>query len=489
MSRLRGAILSLVPLLVGGVVPANSPGTESRPVARISASSNLVGRLVEHYEKLAREQPELWVRFGTVANRKERWVRVWAQPIEINTSDPVEFLLIGPESGHDYEALARSYATACDIHRALEFIGLRPGSPVDYKRYRMWPKGERVRVWYRWSHRVEDYFTGNFTNQVRAEKLIRDTVRNSHMPLEDFVFVGSRWLSVGDETTSTVYAADAYDPQAIISDYNEPLTVLDVPYRAVDSEVYGSRTANPELLIPADCLLDILIGPAYTDQAPHLVDLVVEVHPAAERRQEPATLRYRILGQFGDRVTQGQTLADLLAVLDRLEAAQSDVFLQVRPDGAVEIEALRRLYVLLWGLTQKTRLRLEPPAGEDLFWKAFLPPARLLDVNQRVTQPWELYLGEATSGVTGYLVRVTEHWNDEDAGGAPRLSTNRYIVASGEDALQVTSTAEYDIPLLLVYCSPEMKYSLLLEFIRPLLPDHPTVYVVPHPVERRVPSE
>ena len=487
MKLLRAtALLMLVPALA---VCAGETATASPAVS--TDLDDLAQRLYSHYRAASSHNPDQWVRFGVIADRTAGWVRVWARPIRMEAGAPVEFLLIGPDSGHDYEALARSYAKAEDIHRALEFIGVRPGRPVDYRRYYLWPKGERVRVYYRWSDREADYFSGVFTNRVRAERLIRDTTRNDTLPLEDFLFVGSRWLKDPGMGGIRVYAADAYDPQAIISDYNEPLTVLDVPYRAVDGEVYGTRQINPRCRLPEDLLLDILLCPARTGEAARVVDLTVRVAAKGEAA-DPDDLIYRVEGtpqlrQSGD----NHTLAGLWSVLARLDSEGRDVFLRIIPDDSVPVGVLGRLYVMLWGVTEKSRLRLDPAPEGHLFWKAFLPPARLLDPSRRVVQPWELYLGEERGVLTGTLRRREENEENEE-GHAPcppaAAEMKQYTVKNGEQAAAVIRAGPPPSDLLLVYCPDQLTYGRLMRFIRPLLADHPTVYVVPRAGANPAPS-
>ena len=57
-----------------------------------------------------------------------------------------EFFIIGEQSGHGYEAVAVSFASAADIVDGLVFIGMERGRPVDFEKLCLWPKGERVKV-------------------------------------------------------------------------------------------------------------------------------------------------------------------------------------------------------------------------------------------------------------------------------------------------------------------------------------------------------
>ncbi|EFK96106.1 secreted protein, partial [sediment metagenome] len=157
---------------------------------------------------LARTRPHLWVRPGLVADRGTRRVRVYGESTSLNLGDPVEFPLIAEQSGKDYEALAVSFAQPSDVHRALEFIGLRPGAATSPSGLRFWPRGERVRVTF-------DLIATNgaATPICRAESLVTDTRTDAPLPETGFVFCGARWTHGTDDTspaTGLVYAADVF---------------------------------------------------------------------------------------------------------------------------------------------------------------------------------------------------------------------------------------------------------------------------------------
>jgi len=69
-----------------------------------------------------------------------------AEATGLTEGTTLDFLLIGPSSGRGYEELAWSHARPSDVHKALEFIGMRPGQPFSPAKLRFWSKGERVRL-------------------------------------------------------------------------------------------------------------------------------------------------------------------------------------------------------------------------------------------------------------------------------------------------------------------------------------------------------
>ena len=198
---------------------------------------------------LARTNQDLFVRPGLVADRAARSVRVYGESVRLNPGDPVEFALIAETSGKDYEAQAVSFALPSAVHEALEFIGLKPGAPVDATALRFWPRGERVKV------TIEVLATnGAATALGRAESTVVDTRTGKPLPEAGFVFCGSRWTTATEDagsSTDRVYAADVFSPNSIISVYNERNSVLDVPRRAAQGEVYTFQVPNPERRLPA----------------------------------------------------------------------------------------------------------------------------------------------------------------------------------------------------------------------------------------------
>ena len=65
---------------------------------------------------------------GLVADRNNRRVDLMVEATGIEPGTIVEFLLIDADSSKGYEALLWSHARPSAIHRALQFIGMKPGN-------------------------------------------------------------------------------------------------------------------------------------------------------------------------------------------------------------------------------------------------------------------------------------------------------------------------------------------------------------------------
>ena len=153
---------------------------------------------------------DMLVRLGLLANRKEKWVRIMAEATALLPTSQSEFFLITENSGHDYEAIAISFAKPSDVHFALEFIGMKAGRPVNMEKYCFWPKGERVIATVTWNAGKE--------MRARAESLVTNRKMGGPLPQDGFVFVGSVMRDPLDGSAGPkVYAADAFGPNCIAS--------------------------------------------------------------------------------------------------------------------------------------------------------------------------------------------------------------------------------------------------------------------------------
>ena len=92
-------------------------------------------------------------------------------------------MIIDQDSSHGYEAMLWSFAAPSAVHRALVFIGMKPGAPRDPNALRFTPKGERVNV----SILIDG-------KPTPIEHLILDTQTGKTLPEEGWVFTGSRLI-------------------------------------------------------------------------------------------------------------------------------------------------------------------------------------------------------------------------------------------------------------------------------------------------------
>ncbi len=408
---------------------------------------------------------------GLLADRTGQWVRVQAEATGLAGVEPIEFWLIAETSGHDYEAIAVSFALPSHVHKALEFIGMEAGHPVDVGARLFWPRGERVIMTFRW----EDDEKGE--RVFRAEDLILDQETQEAMPPTGLVFVGSQWRK-DPITGASVYAAETpTSPQSIASDYNESTTVLDVPRQAAQTDVYRRYIPYPERQPVFGQRLEITLKPEFPDEHKRLIDLVLHVDPETDAIAEDMdALRYRLKDEHGERVHEGDRLHHVLAAFEQLVTDSRDPFVTVVPDPNMTVGLVQTLYVLMHGLEGEDGIRLSPQPEEHLFYKAFMPDERFRVRARRPSQPLELHLVRDEEGqVTGTLIRLDRVDDDNDR--HPPLKPTEYPVETSEALRERIEKIAHRIPVLLVFAPEDLAYGHLLDFIDPVREHHPTVYI------------
>lgn len=399
----------------------------------------------------ARTNDALFVRPGLIADRRARSVCVYAEGLPLNPGDPVEFALISEQSGKDYEALAVSFAQPSDIHRALEFIGLTAGAPTDPARLRFWPRGERVRMTFA---RLET--DGTATPLGLAETTVLDTRTGTTLPEAGFVFCGGDWVAPGeaaDATTGRVYAADVYSPNAIVSVYNEGHTVLDVPRRAPQSEVYTFQVPNPAQRLPPGRLLKVTLTPLFPDGADRLVDWSIRL-----QNMTNGVAGFSVEDARGQPLLQRQPAEAVAAAAKGVVMAGRDLFAVITPDDALSLGALTSACATVSRWEDTCGVRVEPPPEGHAYYKAFLPNPAHRDRSQRPIQPFELALSDSPGGATGVLSLITEEWKEN--ADSPLYHEASWPVHTPTDMTAPFATK--DAPAVLLVFAPEsMPYGRL----------------------------
>ena len=232
-----------------------------------------------HQEELRKYAGEtnLLVLPGLIADRRTRRVEVRVERSAVGPNAPCEFLVVGESSDHGYEALLIAFALPSDLHRALRFIGTEPGQSFHPASQRFWAKGERFLL---------SVVTSNMP-PIRVETLLMDRRTERPLPEEGFLFTGSRKVTSVDDPTREVYAADAFQPKAIVSLFSTPDAVFEVPRTIPKEVVYQNTMVNPDPPIAEGALLTLVIEPAQPNGSHWVKDLVLQVEPGSQR-EDPA---------------------------------------------------------------------------------------------------------------------------------------------------------------------------------------------------------
>jgi len=445
--------------VLAAAVAAQCRGAEPTddPVAALTADAD-----ARHRDRLARfkGRSDVLVRPGVVADRKSGEIRIDARATGVGPHDPVEFLLISSTSGHDYEALAVAFAAAGHVDEALRFLGLPRGRGVDSYRMQFWPKGERVRV----TVRLPSGRT------VPLAHCVIDKLTHKPLPAEGFVFVGSRMVDDPQKPGQKRYAADLYDPRSIISIYNEADTVLDVPRRASQQEVYNRQFFNPGLALPTNRVLEIVLAPEYRDGTKRVIDLTLRVR----RGTGGKGLLLGLAGRDGKLRVEGDFPA-VLKEVQRLNRGGRDPFVSLDFSRDLPIGTIRKVCAVVGAAETGNGMRIEPPGEGELYYRAFLPREAYRNRETRMAQPWELRLERKKETVQGTLTKIEAKWKDDSL--RPLLTLQHTPVPDPPALEKALQDQGPGLNVILVFVDPDFTYGELLRFVNPVRDTHPLIHV------------
>lgn len=404
------------------------------------------------------------------ADRQAREIRIEARATGVDASTQAEFFLIATNSGHDYESIAVVKARPSHVHKALEFIGIPAGRPVDPKALRFWPRGERVIGELEW--REGGSSTGEL-RRVRLERTLIDTRTGRPLPEDGFVFTGS--VHVPDAAgTGTVYAADEFEPNSIASAFNLEATVLDVPRKGGQNALYDYQVVNPAHVLPKDLPLTVVLRPEpRTNGTPRVADLDLVVEPpTADGKPASLTLREP---KGASRLERGSA-TDAAGVLDGLSAAGHDVHLTIRVAPAVPLGALAPFGEAIAVFTDRHGARIESPPEGQLYYRAFSPDPAFRSRAERPSQPWELRFNRGDAG--GWSARLAKVENTRSVlTDEPTFRVEEFPANTPPALRKALDEHGPGLPVILVFAPPSMAYGDLMAFLGPLMTTHPVVHL------------
>jgi len=461
-------ILLLVPHLVSGQNDVPNPERRGQNKAAVDA-------LYAANQARYAGNTDVLVRKALVADRRTKRVTVLGEATGLAGSDVAEFFLIGEQSGHGYEAVAVSFASAADIVDALVFIGLERGRPVDFEKLRLWPKGERVAVSLATRENGE---TGPF---VRLEKLMLDDRTKKPLDETGLVFVGSRDLPSSDAGTRRL-AADEVEPRSIASNYNEPTTVLDVPRRAPQGDVYESQFMNPDHAFEPGTLLEIALEPEYKGGRRRVADLAVNAVPReGASSEELGGVKFKVSSVGGGPLFEGKqsatncTLNAFLAGVTKLVENGRDPFVALQFDPTLRLGGIAQLCALLSSIEGEHGIRVEPPPEGHVYYLAFAPDQRFRDRHKRITQPWELHLPLKEGRIAARLTQIEQIWQDGSID--PELKVKSFHLPEPGDLRKELDRRGPGLPVILVFADPTVTYGQLMAYLAPVLDTHGVIHV------------
>lgn len=408
-------------------------------------------------EEQVPEENRRMARPGLVADRIGRTVRIEAAATGVAPGTETEFFLIAPKSGHDYEAVAVSRAMPGDVHAALEFIGMTAGRPVHYDRFQFWPKGERVVAW------IET----RDGRRMRLEDTILDTRANATLPREGFVFVGSVLVPPAADMADgpPLYAADHFDPHAIITAFNLRTTVLDIPRSGSQSDLYRHQVAHEGAQFEKGEPLSILLEPERREGPPRVLTLRLEA-----RFPDPDTLAFDLTDCRSVRILEAAAPDEVERVLRELHAGDRDLFVEWILPPRISLEGARRAARFLDPLVRDGLLRPEPPPEDGFYYRAFLSHPDMLRRNLFQPHPWILRFAGSLQDSSIRMIRVT---TVDSGDGEFQLQEDTFDAGDPEEAARIARDHPVTHVALVVFAPRDLSLETARERLAPLLAVEP----------------
>ena len=472
-------LMALLSLIASPLCAQQADSYKTKPAGH-EQNKKRAAEIFEQNRKKYADQTNILVRPGLVADRKNRRVEVLVERTGVGQNAPCEFLVLDESSDHAYEALLLSFAKPSEVHRALEFIGTKPGEPFDPESLRFWAKGETFMIGIARSNEPP----------LRIEKLLLDQRNGKALREDGFMFTGSKTLLVTENPAQKFYAADEYQPKAIVSLFNSTFTVLDVPYSAAKEAVYQNTIVNPEHELAEGSLLTLVIKAAAKDGTKRVKDLLLQVSAINTQTNKPATDTER-LERLSFELKGAETvlnkkpgLISMIESLARLDRKKHDYYLQVRFAPNVELGQAQALAKILSSMDNERGVRIEPPDPGQLYYMSFTPDNELLDRETRMFHPWELSLAEKDGQVMGRLLLVESVW--KKGSSISELEFSEFTVSNPQDLIKEfkaeagrakKSEKRAKPAVIMVFAPPTLKHGQLMKFLEPVLPTHQTVYV------------
>jgi hypothetical protein len=468
-----------------------TPAYKNRPTGH-EQNQQLVAGAYESNLKKSRDDKNKLVLPGLVADKQKQRVEVMVESTWLGPNSPCEFTIIAETSDHAYEALLVSFAKPSDVHRAIQFTGTEPGETYDPASLRYWAKGESF---------VLSIVRTN-AEPLRLEKLLVDRRTGETLREAGFVFGGSKMVAPNNDPKKKVYAADEFQPKAVVALFNSTYSVLEVPYTAPKDVVYQNTIVNPAHALPEGELVTLLIEPVNRDASKRVKDLVLLVQagqsPTNKLTTEVERLN-RLNLQLKDAATVLNRNPNILSVVEAMAALdrkQHDYFLSVSFAENVELGQAQALAKILSTIDSERGVRVEPPPAGQLYYRAFAPDQQLLDREERVYHPWELALTEKEGRVSGQLLLVDSVWKQGAAASELEITEvpvagpqalRKAIDTEAERARKADKTAKP--PVIMVFAPASLKYGPLIKFLEPALPTHKVVHVYLDTPMRPVPKK
>jgi len=318
---------------------------------------------------------------------------------------------------------------------------------------------------------------------VPVEQYILDDRTGEPLPELGLIFAGSVLI----ENTNNVVelAADAREPQSIASNYNEPDTLLDIPYQGNQNTLYDHLHTHADKKLPAFELLSIVLEPEHKDGTKRVCDLSLTAAAPQDTGASITNYIFTVNDADGNLLNEDRSLKSSLEIFAGKNKAQKDVYVSVSLDNNVPVAQASQICQVIQSVESSGGIRVGPPPAGQLYYRAFMPNPAYLNRKDRAGHPWELRLNGQEDKVSGKLTQCEFVW-DENVEGDPEVKATDFAVASSAELRAAVKQAderrtadgkEPNIPVMLIVAPTSMRCGEVMEFISDILDIVPVVHV------------
>lgn len=325
----------------------------------------------------------------------------------------IEFLFVGPDSDHDYEAMFKTVSPVGEIIDAFTKAGFPLGSAMSVNNCRFWATGDEVIM--------EPAFT-NLVRDIRSEKQPK------------IIYTGGARNAKGEADAAINM------PQAVFALYNCPQSLILFDDFLDQSATYGRFKVAQKL-------------------------------PEGEKRR----ITFRLVrGTSHKKETVEINGTNLAYVARCLKAKSSEAKLDVLCDFSpkMTVKAARDAATLLQML-DSNKIKINGVKEGQLYYKAYLPLEKWRDRKERLAQPPEVrFKPDGSVSVT----EIKEDWSDEnslDPKLTPVEKNYTDIKAAAKDADAVAAR----VFSVFFYASETCEIGRIFEFRKHLKTDNLNIYV------------
>lgn len=299
-----------------------------------------------------------------------------ARSTDCGLDTQLEFLFVGPNSDHGYEAMFITDASVTDFAKAFAEAGIPTGAPVDFPGCRFWPVGEALTI--------EPAIT-NLVREMRGDKT----------PV--IAYTG------GTRDEKGIPEADTNMPSAVFALYNCPQSLLQFNDTLDQSTTYGRFQAAVKI-------------------------------PEGERRTFTLTWNGKPAHETLPLVIAPGKLQEAFTAL---KAKAEKSALSVTPDFSPELTVKdAQDAATAISMIDSVRVKINGFAKGQLFYRAYLPLEKWRDRKERLAQPPEVHF---KADGTFVVTRIVEKWSTDDDVTDPTLVVTEHPCATLAEAAKLAS--------------------------------------------------